>query len=264
MSQENLREQLIEMYCETSKYTRKFHKKTYESDMDNLKTKYNVLMVKIRDAYEESDTSMKAVAAFIPDYVSELLDSIPSKRKRELACFDNNMNMVSFFVPLMGEITSSKSKEFVEAIVDLYNHNMPQNKIGYSTRESIQSGFRKGILCYITTAVCKSLHKPDDCRELTLLRDYRDTYLLKTKDGKAAVEQYYNIAPTIVKRIDKQENSAVIYNQIWQEYLSPCVDFIETGKKEECKVLYRDMVLGLEKIYLYSQTGETKGQVLIK
>lgn len=252
MSQENLKAQLIALYDETYEYSKKFHKKTYESNMDNLKMKYNVLMVRVRDAYEESEASMNEVAAFIPDYVAGQLSSIPSKRKRDLVCLDNNMNMVSFFVPLMGEIASPKSREFTEKMVELYNLSMPQNKIGHSTRESIQSGFRKGILCYITTAVCKSLHKPDDCYELTLLRDYRDGYLLKTKDGRAAVEQYYNIAPTIVKRIGRQEDPAAIYDQIWQEYLYPCVGLIEAGKKEECKTLYRDMVLGLEKKYMYS------------
>ncbi len=161
------------------------------------------------------------------------------------------MNMVSFFVPLLGEISSVKTKEFTEKMIELYNERMPDNKIGHSTREQIQGGFKKG-LCYITTAVCRSLDKPDDCYELTLLRNYRDQYLLESKEGMETVNEYYNIAPTIVKRIDRQEDSASIYAGIWQDYLSPCVRLIEEGKKKECQMLYSDMVRKLERKYLYS------------
>ena len=66
------------------------------------------------------------------------------------------------------------------------------------------------------------------------------------------VNEYYNIAPTIVKRIDRQEDSASIYAGIWQDYLSPCVRLIEEGKKKECQMLYSDMVRKLERKYLYS------------
>lgn len=35
--------------------------------------------------------------------------------------------------------------------------------------------------CYITTAVCETFGKPDDCYELRLLRTYRDGYLAGTR-----------------------------------------------------------------------------------
>lgn len=252
MVQKNLQSELIDLYNKTAEYAKKFQKKTYEADMDNLKMEYNVLLCNVRDAYEESDEAFLEVASYIPSYVADSLAQIPSKRKRDLACLDYNMNMVSYFVPLLGEITSIKSKEFTEKMVEIWNQKMPDNKIGHSTRDNIQGGFKKGILCYVTTAVCKSLEKPDDCYELTLLRDYRDEYLLLSEEGTAAVEEYYNIAPTIVKRINKKENAAEIYNSIWLDYLNPCVHLIEEGRKDECRKLYSDMVYQLEKKYLYS------------
>lgn len=252
MEHDNLHAELISLYNETAEYAKKFHKKTYESDMDDLKMKHNVLLCKVRDAYEESDEMLLKVASYVPEYVAGQLAEIPSKRKKDLICLDNNMNMVSYFVPLIGEITSIKTKEFTEKMVEIWNQKMPDNKIGHSTRENIQGGFKKGVLCYITTAVCKSLDKPDNCYELTLLRDYRDDYLLKSDDGMADVKEYYNIAPTIVKRIDRLENASEIYQGIWQEYLSPCVHLIEENKKAECQVLYSDMVHKLEEKYLYS------------
>ena len=78
-----------------------------------------------------------------------------------------------------------------------------------------------------------------------MLRDYRDQYLLGSKEGMNTVNEYYNIAPTIVKRINRQVDSAGIYAGI-------CVRLIEEDKKEECRKLYSDMVRKLEKKYLYS------------
>ena len=133
---------------------------------------------------------------------------------------------------------------------------MPGSKIGHSDAASIENGFKKGVFCYITTAVCKSLNKPDDCYELNLLREYRDQYLMGTKDGEILVKEYYNIAPTIVKRIDRSPDASEIYADIWEKYLKPCVRLIEAGEQEECRELYTKMVRSLEKKYLYSVGGE--------
>ena len=181
---------------------------------------------------------------------------IDSKRKREAAVIDHNMAMVAFFVPLMGEIQSTQTKIFTETIVEIWNQKVPGSKIGHSDAASIENGFKKGVFCYITTAVCKSLNKPDDCYELNLLREYRDQYLMGTKDGEILVKEYYNIAPTIVKRIDRSPDASEIYADIWEKYLKPCVRLIEAGEQEECRELYTKMVRSLEKKYLYSVGGE--------
>ena len=103
----------------------------------------------------------------------------------------------------------------------------------------------------MTTAVCKSLHKPDDCRELTLLRNYRDTFMLETAEREKIVKEYYNVAPTIVKRIDRREDADEIYGAIWEQYLSRCIRLIEAEKPEECEKVYIRMVQELETRYLY-------------
>lgn len=252
MDQKNLQANMISLFQETGKYAQKFHKKTYESDMETLKERYSNLLDEIKGIIEESDDDMEEIAAYVPDYVAEQMSNISSKRKKDIACLDNNMNMVSYYVPLMGEIISVKTKPFTEKMVEIWNKNMPEYKIGHSTREHIQGGFKKGLFCYITTAVCRSLNKTDDCYELTLLRDYRDHYLMNSENGEELVKEYYNIAPTIVKRIDRGDNSAEVYARIWQDYLNPCIHLIEEEKKEECRELYSDMVRKLEKKYLYS------------
>ena len=256
MSQNSLQNDLIVLYEKTREKVRGFQKKTYQSDMGILKEENQTLLECVKETIEKSEKCMQEVAGYVPEYASEMLSQIDSKRKREAAVIDHNMAMVAFFVPLMGEIQSTQTKIFTEKIVEIWNQKVPGSKIGHSDAASIENGFKKGVFCYITTAVCKSLNKPDDCYELNLLREYRDQYLMGTKDGEILVKEYYNIAPTIVKRIDRSPDASEIYADIWEKYLKPCVRLIEAGEQEECRGLYTKMVRSLEKKYLYSVGGE--------
>ena len=256
MSQNSLQNDLIVLYEKTREKVRGFQKKTYQSDMGILKEENQTLLECVKETIEKSEKCMQEVAGYVPEYASEMLSQIDSKRKREAAVIDHNMAMVAFFVPLMGEIQSTQTKIFTEKIVEIWNQKVPGSKIGHSDAASIENGFKKGVFCYITTAVCKSLNKPDDCYELNLLREYRDQYLMGTKDGEILVKEYYNIAPTIVKRIDRSPDASEIYADIWEKYLKPCVRLIEAGEQEECRELYTKMVRSLEKKYLYSVGGE--------
>jgi len=72
-----------------------------------------------------------------------------------------------------------------------------------------------------------------------------------TEEGKAVIAQYYDTAPTIVRRISKREDKREIYRHLYEQYISPCVQCIEAEKNEECKVLYQEMVEGLIQEYLH-------------
>lgn len=250
MDTDRLAERLKELYITTLDY--EFHKSSYEKYMESLKSTYADLLEAAAEVCDSTEDGTERIAALIPEYVCSELDKIDSKRKRELKALDHKMNMVSYFVPLLGEIPSPRAKDLTERMVELWNEKMPEYKIGHSTYESIRGGFKKGIFCYITTAVCRSMDKPDDCYELNTLREYRDGYLAGTEEGRRIVEEYYNIAPTIVKRIDRQKNADDIYMKIWETYLNPCIHLIEKDRNEECKELYISMVRSLEKEYLYS------------
>lgn len=250
METEYLHKELLELYLTTLDF--EFRKSTYQKHMESLKTRYGDLLQKVADACSGNGEVMEKIASWIPEYVSEQLKEIRSKRKREIRSLDFRMNMVSFFMPLIGEIPSENAKELADMMVKLWNLKMPDGKIAYSNYESIKGGFKKGIFCYITTAVCHSLDKPDDCYELETLRRYRDEYLSSTENGREIVKEYYNVAPTIVRRIDRLENARQIYDGIWSEYLKPCIRLIEEDRKEECRILYTEMVEKLEKQYLYT------------
>ena len=106
--------------------------------------------------------------------------------------------------------------------------------------------------CFITTAVCKTQGKTDDCAELMSFRHFRDTFMQKTSEMSAEVEEYYEIAPKICARIDSggAEIAAEKYAQIWGNYLKHAFVALETGELQKTYIIYKDMVLHLKKEYL--------------
>lgn len=104
--------------------------------------------------------------------------------------------------------------------------------------------------CFITTAVCDNFGKADDCYELTTFRNFRDNWLVSQPDGKFLIDEYYEIAPKIVNKINHLTNADEIYSSIWSKYLKPCLCFIESGKNEDCKTLYVNMVKNLREKFL--------------
>ena len=251
MEKEKIRNELIAVFEETMNC--KFRKKHYASDMEEMLEKHSAFLQETIEQCEKSEEMRDFVVSCIPEYALSRLREISSKRKRELAAFDYNLNMVAYFLPLLGEMESEIKEEFIRDITETWNKQIPDAKIAFSSYENIKKGFRRSVFCYITTAVCRSLGRPDDCYELNTLRDYRDSYLLSTDEGREIVQEYYNIAPTIVKRIDKKAEADEIYENIWKTYLSPCITMIENGENEKCRDVYSSMVRKLEARYLYLQ-----------
>lgn len=103
--------------------------------------------------------------------------------------------------------------------------------------------------CYLTSACMYAKELPDNCYELEVLRNYRDTWLKNEKEGSCLICRYYEIAPKIVSAINETVNSKDIYERLYETMIKPCVKFIEEGKNKEALELYRDMTLQLEKEY---------------
>ena len=126
-----LKEQMTALYKETMTY--KFDKETYVSEIAKVKKKYHDLLNDIAEVCESSEEIPGELITCIPDYVSEELRAAGSKRRKELAALDHKLNMVSFFMPLIGEAPSDKAKELTRQMADASNRKMPGNKIGHST-----------------------------------------------------------------------------------------------------------------------------------
>ncbi len=244
-----MEEQLIALYKDIKEISDRLNRSTYPTDMKRMKKRYADLFESLRDYLEDSEAPLRSLAYCVAEYTAREMERITSKRKKEMARVDNNMAMVSYFLPLIRDIESPRAKELAQAMADAWNETLPGNHISDMSMDEVKGGFRSSP-CYITTAVCKSLGRPDNCYELTLLRKYRDTYMMGSPKRAAAVEEYYRTAPELVRRIDRRADADKIYASIWEQYLKPCVCLIEENRLLECEEVYTDMVRNLERQYL--------------
>lgn len=110
--------------------------------------------------------------------------------------------------------------------------------------------------CFLTSACVEAKGLPDDCLELTTLRQFRESYLIRQPDGPAAIAHYYAVAPAIVQEINSQPNAKEVYGQLFNELVIPCVELIHEGKLAEALTMYRSTVTRLEREYLQQPTME--------
>lgn len=250
----NIRKNLIRLFEDAQKQTKNFKKESYQNSFGKYYEEYEEFCTEINKLIEEADnkeTFTNETAGIIPGYVKEKLAEIDKKSRKKKLILDYNFALVTYVLPVINYSREENNKALSDAIVREWNKDISETPIKNADYEQIYSGFDQR-LCYITTAACQSQRKPDDCYELQLLRDYRDHYLAGQKQGKELVEEYYNIAPTIVKRINKLDDAENVYMEIWTDYLVPCIQLIEQKRLDECRDVYSNMVQNLRKKYLYS------------
>ena len=118
-----------------------------------------------------------------------------------------------------------------------------------SSRHTDCADYKNATRCFITTAVCLTMGKPDTCEELTLMRFFRDEWLRNQPDGPALIEDYYRTAPKIVERINQQPDRSAIYSGIYHAYILPCVENVKAKRFAESRRIYVDMVTTLQARY---------------
>ena len=111
-----------------------------------------------------------------------------------------------------------------------------------------QSGGGGG--CFITTAICATLGKRDDCTELTVLREFRDTYMTETKERRELVREYYDIAPRIITALSAlpPDVSRTIYVGLREVFLIPAIACVLANDNLGAQLAYERMVATARKI----------------
>lgn len=99
--------------------------------------------------------------------------------------------------------------------------------------------------CFLTSACIQYRSLPDDCKELTVLRNFRDTYMSSTENGRMLIKEYYRIAPEIVSNIDASTKRNYYYKKIY-EVIIKCVEYIESKKNILAENLYCEMTRSLK------------------
>lgn len=103
--------------------------------------------------------------------------------------------------------------------------------------------------CYLTSACVEAKGLPDDCMELTTLRNFRDNWLKNQPGGLAEVAEYYAAAPKIVEKINALPNAKEIWGELYENLVLPCVKLIQKGELEETRKVYRACSLELSQQY---------------
>ena len=86
----------------------------------------------------------------------------------------------------------------------------------------------------------RDVRLPDDCRELQVLRAFRDGYLSRRPGGREEIKAYYQMAPGIVRAVNERADAQSVWNDVYRELVGPCVRMIEQGRNEEAYGLYKD------------------------
>ncbi len=139
-------------------------------------------------------------------------------------------------------------------MVNDYGHYQRVSETGTCSRFSPKNtpesmGYKGNTSCFLTSACVDYYGKPDDCEELTFLRRFRDKQLKQTEEGRRLVEEYYQVAPKIVEKINDGEDKAETYEYIYKT-VCECVESIKRERYDETAQLYQSMVLCLKEKYL--------------
>lgn len=119
--------------------------------------------------------------------------------------------------------------------------NRSRNSGGrWRSKRSDAGSSRKGG-CFITTAACEHMGRPDNCHELTTLRSFRDQHLLATAEGRAIVRHYYQVAPGVAERLRGRSELEAVWRVV-----TSCVQAIEDGRYDDATHAYMEMVRSLE------------------
>jgi hypothetical protein len=122
-----------------------------------------------------------------------------------------------------------------------YGKNRSRNDDGRWRAKRSDSGNSrdKKSGCFLTTAACQHKGLPDDCRELEVLREFRDTHLLATVEGQELVQRYYAVAPAIAAGLTHEQAE-----KVWR-VVQVCVNLVDAGEHGDALRLYQEMVHAL-------------------
>lgn len=238
---------------------RGYHKKVTKAEYEPSFAVYEdgCRAVAIRLDAGVAGLSAQARAAKLREAAGRMLDELAAdwseKGAPRFLSEEDKYVVALYFVPMVLRQGLPSSREFAETLQAVWVERYPKSPFYVGDYDTLAGGFQKKKffgLCFITTAVCESEGKPDDCAELTAFRAFRDGYLKAQPDGEALIEEYYRIAPTIVMCIDVCGDRAERYAAIRRQYLQPCYDALQAGDLAGCKQKYVRMVRDLEREYL--------------
>ncbi len=99
--------------------------------------------------------------------------------------------------------------------------------------------------CYLTSACVAHAGLTDDCYELTVMRAFRDDYLMTSVPGVALVSRYYRHAPNLLAAIRSSPDSDETMEWILQQ-VRETIRHYKDGRRTKALETYLDMIIALE------------------
>jgi len=239
------------LYSNINHYNDNFKRLRYEAAFEEYLYANRQYLQELRDDMDTYESPAKAISEMSSQFVRKVAEIFADKKGKpswetQIAL---NMFTTTYVLPAMLSMDSSLLNDLAEGICSCWRKTFKKSNINCVTFQQINEGF-KSKPCYITTAICQSQGKSDNCYELQLLRSYRDGYLSSIPGGNELIREYYSMAPSIVNAIDSKPNSHEIYNRIYEDYLVPCIKLIEEDKLQEAMLKYKAMADELHKKYV--------------
>lgn len=243
--------QVEKLYYNINHYNDSFKRLRYETAFEEYLYANRKSLQELRDDMDTYESPAKAISEMSIKFVHKVAELFSDKKGKpsQETQFSLNMFTTSYVLPAMLSMDSSLLKDLAEEICTCWRKTFKRSNISCTTFQQINEGF-KSKPCYITTAICQSQGKADDCYELQLLRSYRDGYLSNVPKGKELIKEYYSMAPSIVKAIDMEPDCHDIYDRIYEEHLLPCIRLIEEDRLHEAMLKYKAMADELHKKYV--------------
>lgn len=96
--------------------------------------------------------------------------------------------------------------------------------------------------CFLTSAVMRNQGKDDDSVELALMRGFRDHHMMADPALRDLVYKYYQLAPKVVKQLDKHPESDGIYQHLHDYFITPGLRQVMAGDPTAALKTYSDML----------------------
>lgn len=96
--------------------------------------------------------------------------------------------------------------------------------------------------CFLTSACVAFKGLDDDGYALNTLRHFRDDYMSRSFEGRQLIDEYNQIAPELIRKINQQTNAAEFWDHIYEVLVKPSISKIEKGQEAEAMGYYAGYV----------------------
>lgn len=196
----------------------------------------NTLSAQIQQAGINAQTAMASMKEYESVHQMDTMAAMNAENQKTLIAAQNIASQTQIQI---AQITADVENKKTQSSADVQKANINKKKPApwYNPL---------GIKCYLTTACCVQKGLPDDCHELTMMRKFRDEYVVNLPMGEEILSDYYRTARPITEVINARADASVIWERLHTGFITPCVYFIEHGDYESAFVVYSSMTKRLK------------------